>query len=525
MRRLYQLVLLILFCATSAYPQFVRRDDIVLTTTGTPARSAVVRVCQNSATGTPCSPLASIFNDTAGTMPLANPVPVDSNGNYHLYADPTAKYQIQISGPGINGTITIPDVTLPMDANIPSFAAALVIKVASNQIILGVAPNQTTINAPAPSGNVTVNLPSTGDTLVGRVTTDTLSGKSFAQNLLPDAAGTRTVGSAALPFSSLFVGGAATNNFNLTGTATAARTITFPDATGTLPLPSFAQTWTATQTFSLPPVPSSAGGAAMGTAALPWSSIFIGGAATNNIQITGTATAARVFTLPDANSNPVQPFNVVANQFLTSISSAGLVTAAQPSFSNISGTATTGQLPAATVYNNATNTFTSAGTIDLSAASATAGFKVPVAAGAAPTASGAIAYDSTANQFNGGVNAANQKFAMLGLAQTWTANQTNVPLVTPTIGGGSALTRFNQITVTLTCSSISANTASTQSFTVTGVQAADKVVAVWNAQQSGNFSYQAYRATAANTVAIDMANNSGVPATPSCGSITFLLFQ
>src|SRR5438128_1629170 len=182
-----------MLCATSAYPQLVRRDDIVLTTTGTPARSAVVRVCQNSATGTPCSPLASIFNDTAGTMPLANPVPVDSNGNYHLYADPTAKYQIQISGPGINGTITIPDVTLPMDANIPSFAAPLTIKIASNQIILGVAPNQTTINALAPSGNVTVNLPSTGDTLVGRVTTDTLTNKTLTSPIINGSGGLLTL--------------------------------------------------------------------------------------------------------------------------------------------------------------------------------------------------------------------------------------------------------------------------------------------------------------------------------------------
>lgn len=46
---------------------------------------------------------------------------------------------------------------------------------------------------------------------------------------------------------------------------------------------------------------ATAGGSTVGTAALPFSSEFIGGAATNNIQLTGTATAARVATLPDAS--------------------------------------------------------------------------------------------------------------------------------------------------------------------------------------------------------------------------------
>lgn len=84
--------------------------------------------------------------------------------------------------------------------------------------------------------------------------------------------------------------------------------------------------------------PSTAGGSTLGTAALPYSSVFVGLAATNNIRITGTATAARTFTLPDANSNPVQPSTCAANSFSNSISSAGVIACAQPSFANISGT-------------------------------------------------------------------------------------------------------------------------------------------------------------------------------------------
>lgn len=44
---------------------------------------------------------------------------------------------------------------------------------------------------------------------------------------------------------------------------------------------------------------ATAGGATAGTAALPFGSVYVGGAATNNVQITGTMTAARTLTLPD----------------------------------------------------------------------------------------------------------------------------------------------------------------------------------------------------------------------------------
>ncbi len=51
---------------------------------------------------------------------------------------------------------------------------------------------------------------------------------------LPATAGGVAIGSNALPFLSLFIGDAATNNLNLIGTATGARTITFPDASITV---------------------------------------------------------------------------------------------------------------------------------------------------------------------------------------------------------------------------------------------------------------------------------------------------
>lgn len=53
---------------------------------------------------------------------------------------------------------------------------------------------------------------------------------------------------------------------------------------------------------------------------------------------------------------------------------------------------------------NLANTMGASGTIDMTAAAVTTGLTVPIAAGAAPTANGRLAYDSTANRFEGGHN-------------------------------------------------------------------------------------------------------------------------
>ena len=75
-----------------------------------------------------------------------------------------------------------------------------------------------------------------------------------------------------------------------------------------------ANTWTATQTFAAivatqlsgltsAVTPNAAGGTTLGTAALPFSSGYIGAAATNNVKLTGTFTAARTATFQDATGN------------------------------------------------------------------------------------------------------------------------------------------------------------------------------------------------------------------------------
>jgi hypothetical protein len=56
-------------------------------------------------------------------------------------------------------------------------------------------------------------------------------------------------------------------------------------------------------------------------------------------------TASRTVTVPNADSTTVQPDTGAANNFLTAISALGVISKAQPAFTNISGTATAGQVP------------------------------------------------------------------------------------------------------------------------------------------------------------------------------------
>lgn len=106
-------VTLLLAVAPPAHAQGSRKDDVVFGPQGRPAAGATITVCTSSATGTPCSPLASLYTDATLTVSSPNPFTTDGLGNYHFYAAP-GRYQVQVSGPGIT-TYTISDVILPSD--------------------------------------------------------------------------------------------------------------------------------------------------------------------------------------------------------------------------------------------------------------------------------------------------------------------------------------------------------------------------------------------------------------------------
>jgi Pectate lyase superfamily protein len=102
--------------APAARAQGSRKDDIVFGPSGHPVAGATITVCQSTATGTPCSPLATVYTDATLTVVAANPFQGDGIGNYHFYA-PAGRYMVQITGPGISGAITYHDVILPADTS------------------------------------------------------------------------------------------------------------------------------------------------------------------------------------------------------------------------------------------------------------------------------------------------------------------------------------------------------------------------------------------------------------------------
>src|SRR5271156_6624390 len=134
-----------LFLTPGAQAQGSRKDDIVFGPSGHPVAGATVTVCVATATGTPCAPLATVYTDATLTVAAPNPFQTDGIGNYHFYA-PAGRYELQISGPGITGTITYPDVILPADVsssgsgnNISAFGLTLGgnLSVAGNATVTG----------------------------------------------------------------------------------------------------------------------------------------------------------------------------------------------------------------------------------------------------------------------------------------------------------------------------------------------------------------------------------------------------
>lgn len=109
MRRLL-IVAALLLASSLGFGQGVRYQNVVLFHAGFSHPN--IRVCTEPATGSPCTPLASIFSDAAMTQPLSNPFTGDANGNFAFYANPATKYHVRVSGVGIT-PYDIPDISLP----------------------------------------------------------------------------------------------------------------------------------------------------------------------------------------------------------------------------------------------------------------------------------------------------------------------------------------------------------------------------------------------------------------------------
>jgi len=183
-RRLVFLALLVCLAAPrAARAQGSRKDDIVLNRFGQPVAGASVTVCLSGATGTPCSPKASIYSDIALTQALANPLATDGQGNYHFYAAP-GRYVIQISGAGVT-TTTISDVLLAADPNSPSFQS---LNVAQNITALNLNLSGSLSASGGVSSPTALSAPQTGSTGPVQIGPHWYAGTSTGQ-VTPPAAG------------------------------------------------------------------------------------------------------------------------------------------------------------------------------------------------------------------------------------------------------------------------------------------------------------------------------------------------
>lgn len=110
--------------------------------------------------------------------------------------------------------------------------------------------------------------------------------------------------------------------------------------TGTnVPLINAGNSWSTAQ------IPSALGTIDLGSTTKAWRSIYLSpNGGSNYAVITPTTlTGNRTVNLPDANSTTVQADTGSSNNFLTAISAQGVISKAQPAFSNLSGNATVAQ--------------------------------------------------------------------------------------------------------------------------------------------------------------------------------------
>jgi len=193
--------------------------------------------------------------------------------------------------------------------------------------------------------------------------TDTLTAVNIAGNLvggltassavIPNAANTLALGSAAAEWSDLFLGDGA---------------IIYGQNDQSATLTSSASTWTASNFVSSGTTkttgalsPAVAGATTVGTLLLPYSSAYIGNAATNNIQLTGVGTGSRIATFPDVSGTVnVSPTVGTADHMYMSTATAGLGKWSTPTYPSASGTA--GQILRSDATNNVYTTSTFADT-------------------------------------------------------------------------------------------------------------------------------------------------------------------
>lgn len=102
----------------------------------------------------------------------------------------------------------------------------------------------------------------------------------------------------------------------------------------------------------------------------------------------------------------------------------------------------------------------------------------------------------------------------------------NKKLVAPIIGGGTPLNRYNTVTGVLIPLAVGAGVTATQTFTVSGISAADTLIGYqWISKQLAGVVALALRVVGDNLLAVDFLNPTAGPLTPTGGTISLFLVQ
>jgi hypothetical protein len=150
----------------------------------------------------------------------------------------------------VNGTLTANTITPTSSLTVGGTGQSFLLQGSATSTITSTdSSNTTTLSFETPTANVTYQLQtatagtynictSANNCGYANASLSNLSSVAINTSLLPGSAGAIDVGSSSLPFRDIYVAGSsgtpASNNFRITGTATGARTITLPDASGTV---------------------------------------------------------------------------------------------------------------------------------------------------------------------------------------------------------------------------------------------------------------------------------------------------
>jgi len=173
--------------------------------------------------------------------------------------------------------------------------------------------------------------------------------------------------------------------------------------------------------------------------------------------------------------------------------------------------------------------FDGAASANCSGGNISGGFGMVIQAGS----NGALTFNATSvalsqnldmggkNILNGGgtitVPSATGNLAETNVAQNWSGNQTNIPLVTPTIGGGSTLNLYKIATDSPGNITVNAQTCTDRSVAITGLNTSGVIIPTANYALEANLSLSAGQAVA-GTAHYRICNNTAANVTLNVAS-------